>query len=163
MLHADAAGLVLRDLLIYRLARGDALLDAQPVPEPVVQRLRPPMGEALGRGQAFGAQVPHLPPRPADRDDDARRFRPHDRCDGRSPRETGLRQCVPQSVQLDGGLAGVGILDPSAEQLGVVGVHTCAFPRPRDRHIKLLLGNRRERLRRGDDQDLIDGLALGGV
>jgi hypothetical protein len=57
----------------------------------------------------------------------------------------------------------MGILHPSAEQLGVVGVNPGAFPRPGNPHVKTLLRNGGERLRRGDDQDLIDGLALGGV
>jgi hypothetical protein len=95
---------LLRDLL------GRLFPDALPVPKPMPQRLRPPLREALGRGQALSAQFAHPPPCPADRDDGARRFRPHDRRERRCRREPGFTEGLAQARQLDGGLAGVGIL-----------------------------------------------------
>ena len=137
----------------------DLLRHAQPLAQP----LGHPSRESL---DAHGA---HLPDDAADRplDRHAPRVRPQRLC-GRHRlfcvRVNPAR--ASSSRRPSSSTAALRVCESSTrrpEQLGVIGVHPRAFSRPRNPHVKLLLADGRERQRRGDDQDLIDGLALGGV
>ena len=122
--HADAARLTLRLLLRFALALGDELacalrlgaLDAQSLAEPLAQRLRPALRQALD------AELPHVADDAPDRLLDARGPRRPLRLARRRRdrrRRTGVAspaQRLAESFQLDCGLARVRVLDAAAEE-----------------------------------------------
>ena len=77
--------------------------------------------------------------------------------------EAEFGQVIAQALQFDGGLALVRIRDAAGEQIGVIGEDVDALAATGNGNVKLFAVDGAERARRGDQQHVIHGLALGRV